>query len=131
MLALLSTRSRTRFFSAIVGVFATGLATNGRANANARRQMTTQRSNSSKRCSSRLRFVMRGGEGDRNISELNNTRSRELLRIKCKRKGRAMAAAPAKNNGARKLMQRGRTVQSSGIAYHRKDEPSNLLLHLE
>jgi hypothetical protein len=55
---------------------------NGRANASESKQMTPQRSSNRRICSSRLRRVMRGGEGKRNINELKRTFSFEVRRMR-------------------------------------------------
>ncbi len=103
MLALVSTRITT-FLAWPAGVSASGRCRKGRANPKARRQSTRQRKISKKMFSSRLRRVSRGGVGCRNMSELKMVFSREVRRMRWKMMGAAMAAAPTRNNGARKLM---------------------------
>src|SRR5688572_5317958 len=57
-------------------------------------------------CSSRLRRVMRGGVGLRNISELKTSFSRDARRTRWKTIGNATASPPNRNNGVRKLISR-------------------------
>ena len=64
--------------------------------------------------SSRLRRVSRGGVDCKNINELKIVFSREVRRMRWKMIGAAIAAAPIKNNGARKLMNAGGFDGSAG-----------------
>jgi len=52
----------------------------------------------------RLRRVMRGGVGSRKRSEEKGTRLRGVRRIRWNRMGPAMARAPRRKSGVRKLM---------------------------
>jgi hypothetical protein len=56
-------------------------------------------------CSSRLRRVIRGGVGLRNINELKTIFSREERRTRWKTIGNATAMPPRRNNGVRKLIE--------------------------
>jgi hypothetical protein len=82
MLALASNNTTTLAGAFEPATGAVAFGRKGRANANANRATNKQRSSSNKKFSSRLRFVIRGSEGVRNINELNEIRSRELRRIK-------------------------------------------------
>jgi len=75
---------------------------NGRANARASSASASARRISSRMFCSRLRLVMRGGEGARNISELNACRPSGVRRIRWKMIGNAIATMPAMYNGASK-----------------------------
>ena len=82
MLALMSTSSTIRLTPEADGSLLTAFLMNGRANPNASRHNTAQRSASSRTCSRRLRRVRRGDVGSRNMSELNTARSRVVRRIR-------------------------------------------------
>ena len=68
---------------------------NGRANARASRHRAAARSRSRSKWSRRLRRVSRGGEGERNMSELNGTSPRGVRRIRWNTIGAAMARNPS------------------------------------
>src|SRR5437016_1710549 len=104
MLALASTNRMIRRAPDEDGSAGRAFLRNGRAKPSASRQMTAQRKISSRICSRRLRRVRRGGEGDRNMSELNGVRSRVVRRMRWKITGSATARAPRRKNGARKLI---------------------------
>ena len=76
MLALVSTSTATRCWLASVSFAWAGCRQNGRENASANSTSANPRSANSSQCSIRLRRVMRGGDGDRNINELNGVSPR-------------------------------------------------------
>ena len=67
---------------------------NGRANARASRVRASALSRRRNQLSRRLRRVSRGGDGERNISELKGTSPRVVRRIRWNRIGAATASAP-------------------------------------
>ena len=103
-LALVSSSTTIRVASPPVGAALIGLRRKGRAKASASRPSTAQRRRRRRMFSSRLLRVTRGGVGARNMSVLKSVFSREVRRMRWNRIGAAMAAAPRRKSGARKLM---------------------------
>src|SRR5258708_33469097 len=124
MLALASTSSIIRWpCSASEAGGSTDLR-NGREKPIASKQNAKQRRINRKIFSKRLRLVTLGGEGARNINELKICFSRVVRRMRWKTIGRAIAAAPSKKNGARKLIVRLHCFRAGEICVRARSAPA-------